>query len=1006
MNLYAILPLIIGGIAVFIGVSHIIVFYSAGNNRRYLSFGVTSVMAGAYGILCAGLYGSADPVRGPVWQWGQFIVLTPLSIAFLWFVIDYTEYPRKKIARALTILLIFMGAAVLGVRELVLNTGSLTIRTMSLPFLGSAAFYEAGFGPLANLVSFTGFAVSLYAILVCARQAREGNGSDARSLLYAILPIPAGVLNDLAMILDIYQSVYLLEYVFLAVVIFMSIRMTGLIARAAGLRDEVRESENKYRTLIQNIGDAIFSTDKNGVLDFISPSIERILGVPAEEVIGRHFSYFTHPEDVAAVQEAFLRSHPGSLGNIEYRLLTGDGAYRWVGSSSVHLKKDGHFFGIMGVINDIHPRREAEEHLRKSEESLTLALRGADLGMWDWDIATGSVTFNERWAAMLGYTLSDLEPHVSTWEKLLHPDDTGATMAALNVHLEGRAPFYESECRLLCRDGSWKWVLDRGRVIARDADGRPLRAAGTHLDIDERKRVEEELKLSRETYRLVVDNAMDIILVIQDGVIRYTNPRLVDQLGYGAEEVQNKSFLPYIHPDDRARVVDLYRRNLAGETFPTIHDFRVISADGTTRWVSINSTRVLWENRDAILYFLRDITERKEADEEIRRLRNLFKNVIDSMPSIIIGVDADGMVTEWNRGAEIQTGIPPEGARGRLFAEVIPRLGGEIERVRRAIREKEVQLIPKMPRHSGGEIHFEDVTVYPLIANGVVGAVIRIDDVSDRVRLEEMMVQSEKMLSVGGLAAGMAHEINNPLAGIMQNAAVLTRRMTEDLPANLKAADESGISMSALRDYMARRDIPVMLERITDSCGRAARIVQDMLNFSRKTGADRRNHDLAGLLDGTVELASKDYDLKKRFDFRNIKLVREYDPSTPPVECSGGTIQQVFLNILKNAAEAMRNGVPGGGVPRLTLRVRPDGPMVRVEIEDNGPGMDEEVRRRVFEPFYTTKEVGVGTGLGLSVSYFIVSETHGGSLTVESSPGRGAVFIILLPVKSGRYHGK
>ena len=152
-------------------------------------------------------------------------------------------------------------------------------------------------------------------------------------------------------------------------------------------------------------------------------------------------------------------------------------------------------------------------------------------------------------------------------------------------------------------------------------------------------------------------------------------------------------------------------------------------------------------------------------------------------------------------------------------------------------------------------------------------------------------------------------------------------------------------------------------------------------------------------MDKTVELAENDYDLGKKYDFRKIEIIREYNAAVPDVTCEETKIQQVFLNILKNGAQAMAENKNNGRPPRLMLRVSAEGHMARVEIEDNGPGMTEAIRKRVFEPFFTTKEVGVGTGLGLSVSYFIITENHGGTITVESNPGEGARFIIRLPFK-------
>uniref|UniRef100_A0A7C4A7Q9 histidine kinase n=1 Tax=Fundidesulfovibrio putealis TaxID=270496 RepID=A0A7C4A7Q9_9BACT len=253
------------------------------------------------------------------------------------------------------------------------------------------------------------------------------------------------------------------------------------------------------------------------------------------------------------------------------------------------------------------------------------------------------------------------------------------------------------------------------------------------------------------------------------------------------------------------------------------------------------------------------------------------------------------------------------------------------------------------------------------------------------------------MLSVGGLAAGMAHEINNPLASILQALQVVNRRLDPDLPANAGVARELGLDLGLVRQYMEQRGLTDFLRGMHEAGVRAARIVSNMLGFSRKSGGECAPCHLAEILDKAVELASGDYDLKKQYDFRHIEIIREFVPDMEPVDCQGMEMEQVFFNILKNAAQALKDRPDASVAPRITLRVRPEKLNAVVEIEDNGPGMSEDVRRRVFEPFFTTKDVGVGTGLGLSVVFFIVAENHKGSVAVESAPGGGARFVIRLP---------
>ena len=275
--------------------------------------------------------------------------------------------------------------------------------------------------------------------------------------------------------------------------------------------------------------------------------------------------------------------------------------------------------------------------------------------------------------------------------------------------------------------------------------------------------------------------------------------------------------------------------------------------------------------------------------------------------------------------------------------------------------------------------------------------IVIIRDISEIKHMHGVLLQSEKMMSLGGLAAGMAHEINNPLAGIIGYAQVIKKRIFGNSAKSRRVAEEHGVDIEQVREYLNAREIPKMLDGIHDSGARAAQIVSNMLSFSRKSEKKYARHDLTALLENSLELASNDYDLKKNYDFRKIKIIKEFAPQLPQVHCEAGEIQQVFLNLLKNGADAMSDKHYENGGPCFTLRTGVVEGMVQVEIQDNGPGLDKELQRRIFEPFFTTKKVGKGTGLGLSVCYFIITDQHRGSLAVQSAPGQWTRFVIRLP---------
>ncbi len=404
--------------------------------------------------------------------------------------------------------------------------------------------------------------------------------------------------------------------------------------------------------------------------------------------------------------------------------------------------------------------------------------------------------------------------------------------------------------------------------------------------------------------------------------------------------------------------------------------------------------------REKVVSLESEVQQHEKTSTVLKQTMDYIDNILNSMPSMVVTVDDALRITQWNSRAYEITGTSAPDAVGQDFFEVVPDLSPLKEDIMATIRTRKMVLKTRQPHSREGVKRYEDIAVYPLISKYVKGAVIRIDDVTEHVKMEQMVVQSEKMMSVGGLAAGMAHEINNPLAGMMQNADVVLRRISEDMPASLSAAKEAGISLAAIRQFMDKRGITRQLESIHTAGIRASQIVQNMLSFARKDYSGRALQEITQVLDQTLELAGSDYDLKKQYDFRSIEVIRRYEEGLPQVACEASKLQQVFFNIFKNSAEAMQDvhDKEGQAPPRLELTVSRAGETVMIEIADNGPGMPEEVRKRIFDPFFTTKSVGKGTGLGLSVAYFIITDNHKGRMNVVSSPGKGTRFIIHLPL--------
>ena len=516
---------------------------------------------------------------------------------------------------------------------------------------------------------------------------------------------------------------------------------------------------------------------------------------------------------------------------------------------------------------------------------------------------------------------------------------------------------------------------------------------------------EKDLETSRRMLQLVMDNIpVFIFWKGRDLVYLGCNNNFAIAAGIDTpENIVGKTDAELTWNTEIASFFKEFDQRVLETGKPELHIVKQHQSRGKQTWLDMNKIPLCDQADDifGVLGIYEDITERIEAERELKNAKNYITNIIESMPSVMIGVDREINVTQWNNQAMKATGVPAEKAVGQPLDTIFPDISGKRKRIIDAIFTRRIQSDMRRARRKKDATIYEDITIYPLIANGVEGAVIRIDDVTDKVNLEQMMVQSEKMMSVGGLAAGMAHEINNPLAGMIQTAEVLSARLSSrlDIPVSRKAAEAAGTTLEAVDKFMTARNIPQMLETINTSGKRISEIINNMLSFARKSDSDTSMNSVNDLLDQTLELAATDYNLKKQHDFRKITIEKKYTMNLPDIPCKKAEIQQVLLNLLRNGAEAMQEA--GTKNPRFILSTCFDNTrqMVCITIEDNGPGIPREIQKRIFEPFFTTKPVGIGTGLGLSVSYFIITEKHKGEMSFEAHPGIGSNFTIHLPIK-------
>ncbi|HYP09278.1 MAG TPA: PAS domain S-box protein [Bryobacteraceae bacterium] len=495
----------------------------------------------------------------------------------------------------------------------------------------------------------------------------------------------------------------------------------------------------------------------------------------------------------------------------------------------------------------------------------------------------------------------------------------------------------------------------------------------------ERKRAVEALQRSEEYFRSLIENALDIITVLDmDGSVRYGSPSFERMLGYPHGALTGENLFRLVHPEDRERVHGLLEVGAQHPGATHSIEFRVLHRKGA--WRVLEAIGKRFERESSVAGFVlnsRDITERKRSEEAVRHANETLRAVIDTSPLAIYTLDLEGVVRTWNSSAQQMFGYTREEAIGQPLPMIFPEEGPEFRDRLTAVMAGESQE-GKEERRRAKDGEGIDVSYWnaPLRdADGAVtGLVEMVADNTERKRLEEQFRQVQKMEAVGRLAGGVAHDFNNLLTVITGYCQMLLERFPE--------GDQT------------RED----MQQVLKAADRATTLTRQLLAFSRKQIVQPKVIELGALVADMQQMLKRLLGVK-------IDLALEIDPTAGKVRVDPGQLEQVIVNLVVNARDAM----PDGGTLAIRLQNRfleaesgtrempiKPGTYVVLEVSDTGTGMTDEVRSHLFEPFFTTKEKGRGTGLGLSTSYGIVKQNHG-EIEVRSELGHGSTFSIFLP---------
>jgi len=751
------------------------------------------------------------------------------------------------------------------------------------------------------------------------------------------------------------------------------------ITQRKSSEEALRNSELQFRNLANSMPQLVWTATPDGRVDYYNRRIEEFHGIVEQPDGSWEWSKAVHPEDLQATVDGFQHAISSGLTHeIEHRLLHREGSCRWYLSRAIPvLDQEGRVAKWYGTSTEIDSQKKTEAALAESEARLRLALDSAQMGIWELNLKTNRVAWDGVHNELFGFKPGQFNGAAEAFYEFVHPEDRVPIQEATRKAIECRSP-YGVEFRVIRPGGELRWMRSQGRVICDQGD-KPSRILGVVWDITQLRHAEQKWVDATRRLDFLVTESPAVVFTYDlrpQPHLNYLSRNVEAILGWKPEWFTEnfEHWQECLHPAD----LPVVSHGLAEleRTGKQVFEYRFKDTEGRYHWIHDEQRVVVREDgRKEMIGAWWDVTDTKAAQEELRRLAA----AIEQAAEMVVITDEKAEIVYANPAFEKITGYRQLEVLGKN-----PRIlkSGEHDhafyrRMWASLSSGKTWRGRIVNKKKDGRLYTEEATISPVLdpSGYIVNYVAVKRDITREQALEQQFLEAQKMEAIGTLAGGIAHDFNNILGIILANAQIL---------------EFSGA---------INRESKETLDQIITASKRARELVRQILAFSRRGKQEKIIMNLKPVVKETIGLLRASLPA-------TIRLEPHIAADTGMLFADPTQMQQVLMNLCTNAAHAMEKE---GGVLKIALTntsigendtpLEPGaapGEYVKLSISDTGHGMQPWILKRIFEPYFTTKETGKGTGLGLSVAHGIV-KSHGGAIKVSSIVRKGSVFEIYLP---------